>query len=114
MKITLLKTLGDEKMAPQSKIIMNILENGAGVGVAQERDEVQKTLNARVEELKTRQPPERILGFYIPRLVADGYISVDKTPKVKAEKPAKESKAKAEKTTAAKPKDKANTGHAAA
>lgn len=81
----------DEKMAPQAKVICDVLVNTVGVNKPLERQALIKALDGKLE---TRQDIGRIVSFYQNRLVEAGLIAIEKITET-AEKPAKEKKAPA-------------------
>lgn len=91
-KIKLLREITpDDKLAPQQRVFTDVLTK-VGVGKEIDRDELLKRVAAD-GKLVTRQTPERILGYYIPKFVDAGIfglIKAPKAPKPAAEKPAKE------------------------
>jgi hypothetical protein len=92
-KIKLLREITpDDKLAPQQRVFTDVLTK-VGVGKEIDRDELLKRVAAD-GKLVTRQTPERILGYYIPKFVDAGIFELIKAPKApkaeKAEKPAKE------------------------
>ena len=90
-KVILKRKLNEnEKIAPQQKAFDDHLLN---IGVGKEVD--RKTMVDAVVAsgaLVTRQPPDRIFAYYVPKFAESGLIEV-----IKAPKPAKEAKAKPEK-----------------
>jgi hypothetical protein len=106
--VTLLKEIAaSDKCPPQQRLIVETLK---GAGGKLDKSELIALLSRPVEEggLKTNQTPDRIYGFYRPKLVAAGTISetsedreteveVEDKPAV-AEKPAKEKKEKKSKS----------------
>jgi hypothetical protein len=78
-----------DKLAPQARVIVEVLNAEYGKGKAVPRQELIDKIVAS-GKLETRQEPGRILSFYQPKLVEDGFIEVDKIEEPKAEKPAKE------------------------
>ena len=90
-KIELLRAIAaDDKLAPQQRVFTDILTT-VGVGKEIEREELIKRVVAG-GKLVTRQTPERILGYYIPKFVEAGILKLIKAPKAAkpaADKPAK-------------------------
>lgn len=91
-KVVLKRTLNEgEKIAPQQRAFYDYLLK---VGVGKEVDR-KAMIDAVVENktLITRQAPDRIFAYYIPKFAETGLIEVikaPKEPKAKAEKPAKD------------------------
>lgn len=91
-KIKLLRTAEEgEKLAPQAKIFYDHM---IAVGVGKEL--LRSDLVAKVEaegKLETRQPIDRVLGYYLQHFKKIGLAEVIRAPKApaapKAEKPAK-------------------------
>jgi hypothetical protein len=94
----------NEKAPPQSKLIVDTLKNAGGT---LSKEELVALLSRPATEggLTTRQAPDRILGFYRPKLVAAGILKEVKeeievevevpdkpAPEPKAEKPEKPAK----------------------
>lgn len=82
----------NDKCPPQALVIVNTIKE------AENQRLERSALTALLSDgrLTTRQTPERILGFYKPRLIAAGHIAEEKVPVVievevpdKPEKPAK-------------------------
>lgn len=97
-KIKLNRTLEEnEKIAPQAKVFDDEL---VAIGVGKEVDRAE--LVKRVEDggnLTTRQPVDRVLGYYMQHFKKIGLaesIKAPKPPKEKKEKPAKGEKSPAE------------------
>lgn len=91
-KVVLKRKLNEgEKIAPQQMAFYNHL---LSVGVGKEVDR-KAMVDAVVANgtLVTRQPPDRIFAYYVPKFAETGLIEVIKAPKEpkapKAEKPAK-------------------------
>ena len=89
------KQLGEnEKCPPQAKLILKLIAENAVDGKI-ERDALITLLKRPPAEggLETRQSPERILGFYRPRLVEQGVLleeTIDREIEVEVpDKPAK-------------------------
>jgi hypothetical protein len=91
-KVVLKRKLNeDEKIAPQQKAFYDYLLN-AGVGKEVDRKTMIDAVVAS-GALVTRQPPDRIFAYYVPKFAETGLIEVIKAPKPvkeKAEKPTKE------------------------
>ncbi len=66
----------DEKMAPQMKgIVASVVEaHGTGVSVT-----VEQIVAAMEGNITTRQPLERIFGYYAPKLEELGLITVERS-----------------------------------
>lgn len=98
-KIKLLRAItADDKLAPQQRVFTDEMTK-VGVGKEIERDELVKRVVAG-GKLVTRQTPERILGYYIPKFQEAGILELIKAPKAAkpaAEKPAKSPAAAPEK-----------------
>lgn len=99
-KVVLKRKLNDgEKIAPQQKAFYDYL---LAQGVGKEVD--RKTMVDAVVAsgaLVTRQPPDRIFAYYIPKFAESGLIEVIKAPK--EEKPAKQEKPAKDKSPAEAP-----------
>jgi hypothetical protein len=97
-KVVLKRKLNEgEKIAPQQKAFYDHLL-AAGVGKEVDRKSMIDAVVAS-GALVTRQPPDRIFAYYVPKFAETGLIEVIKAPKVakeKAEKPAKPAKSPAE------------------
>lgn len=65
--------INGEKLAPQSQLILATIKDG-GEGGINRGDLIMKLSSL----LTTKQPPERVLAFYQPKLVESGLISVTK------------------------------------
>lgn len=94
----------NEKCPPQAKLILDTIKSNGG---KVERGELIKLLSRPPAEggLTTNQTPERILGFYKPKLVESGFLEeVVETSTIEIEvpdKPAKAEKPAADATAAA-------------
>ncbi len=90
-KIKLVRLLTEsEKLAPQAKVFYDELVK-IGVGKEVDREELNKRGEAG-GNLTTRQPTDRVLGYYMQefkRLGLAESIKTPKPPKEKKEKPAK-------------------------
>ena len=81
---TLIKGKADnEKMPKQCQQILEVLAKAPGKALNREA-----LLKAMTPIIETRQPIERILGFYQSRLVSGGYIKIASVEKPKAAKAA--------------------------
>lgn len=81
------------KCPPQSRLIVDTIKSGGG---KMEREELLTLLKRPPDQggLKTNQTAERILGFYKPKLIADGILREDEeTIEVEVEVPDKPAKA---------------------
>jgi hypothetical protein len=91
-KVVLKRKLNEnEKIAPQQKVFYDYLLS-QGVGKEVDRKAMVDAVVAS-GTLVTRQPPERIFAYYVPKFADAGLIEVikaPKPPKEKTEKPAKE------------------------
>lgn len=94
---SVLKDVGEnDKCPPQAKLILNTIKAAGG---KMSREDLIAALKRAPEQggLKTTQTPERILGFYKPKLETDGYIQEDSVSEMVtvevADKPAKAPKA---------------------
>lgn len=80
---TALNTPGpDTKMPLQCKQIMGLLNEAPNKTMNREA-----LLKAMEPVVKTRQPIERILGFYQSRLIAGNWVKVTDLPKAEVKKP---------------------------
>ena len=84
-----------EKLAPQSRAIVEstIAAHGLNTEVT-----VEQVVAAMTPHVTTRQPMERIFGYYAPKLEEAGYISVERSEVASAadgEKPKRKKKEKA-------------------
>lgn len=100
--LTLTRELtAEDKLAPQSRVILSTIQEAAGVGTAIDRDDVVAKLTES-GALNTRQDPGRVVAYYLPRLKEAGLLDVeDVAPEPAAEgepKPKRARKAKAEAT----------------
>ena len=68
---------GEDKLATQARVIVETVHE---LG-AKTRDEL---VNALKDRVKTRQPVERILGYYQKTLETKGFIKVEKVPVAEA------------------------------
>jgi hypothetical protein len=116
VKVKMVVLTGDiganDKCPPQSRLIVDTLKAVEGGRIS--RADLIKLLSRPVDAggLKTNQPPERIYGFYRPKLTAAGVIREEEEEQeiqvevpdkpAEAEKPAKEPKAKKVKADAVK------------
>lgn len=102
-RVKLLRTLReDEKLAPQAKVIYDKM-NEYGIGKEIERQDLAAALESE-GNLKTRQPVERIIAYYMGPFTKDGLMEAIKPePTPKAEKPKKEKAAKSPADAEAKP-----------
>lgn len=97
-KVVLKRKLNEgEKIAPQQKAFYDYL---LAQGVGKEVDR-KSMVDAVVSSgtLITRQPPDRIFAYYVPKFAESGLIQVikaPKEPKAPKEKPAKAAKSPAE------------------
>lgn len=66
----------NDKCPPQARLIIELIKNSGG---KIEREELLTLLRRSPEEggLKTNQTPERILGFYKPKLTEMGVLQED-------------------------------------
>lgn len=91
-KVVLKRELNEgEKIAPQQKAFYDYLKS-QGVGKEVDRKTMVDAVVAN-GSLVTRQPPERIFAYYIPKFAETGLIEVikaPKEPKAPKEKPAKD------------------------
>jgi hypothetical protein len=91
-KVVLKRKLNEgEKIAPQQMAFYNYLL-AQGVGKEVDRKTMVDAVVAN-GSLVTRQPPDRIFAYYIPKFAETGLIETIKAPKPvkeKAEKPTKE------------------------
>lgn len=79
-KVVLKRTLKEgEKIAPQQKAFYDYL-NKAGVGKEVDRKTMVDAVVAS-GALVTRQAPDRIFAYYIPKFAETGLIEVIKAPK---------------------------------
>jgi hypothetical protein len=62
-----------EKLSPQARCIAELISNYGDEGVSR-----QQLIEELKPLLKTRQPTERVLSFYIVALKRDGVITCDK------------------------------------
>jgi hypothetical protein len=97
-KVVLKRELKEgEKIAPQQKAFYDYLK-AAGVNKEVDRKTMVDAVVAN-GTLVTRQAPDRIFAYYVPKFAETGLIEVIKAPKEKkaaAEKPAKDAKSPAE------------------
>ena len=99
-KVVLKRELNEvEKIAPQQMAFYNYLKK-QGVGKEVDRKAMVEAVVAD-GSLVTRQPPDRIFAYYIPKCAESGLIEVIKAPKEPKEP--KEKPAKAEKSPAEAP-----------
>lgn len=63
-----------DKLAPQARVIVNVLAENDTSGTGVTRDDL---VTALVGKLNTRQPEARILTYYQKTLVEAGYIKVE-------------------------------------
>lgn len=63
--------LPDEKLSPQAEVILSTIAGAEGGKIT--RGDLLMHLSSTLE---TRQPPERVLAFYQPKLIASGLITV--------------------------------------
>ena len=99
-KVVLKRELKEgEKIAPQQMAFYNYLK-AQGVGKEVDRKTMIEAVVAN-GTLVTRQPPERIFAYYVPKFAETGLIEVIKAPKAPKEK--KEKPAKGEKSPADAP-----------
>lgn len=91
-KIKLLRVAKeDEKIAPQARVFYDKL---VAIGVGKEVDRAELVKQVETEgKLVTRQPADRVLGYYMQHFKKIGLAEAIKAPKPpkaeKAEKPAK-------------------------
>lgn len=101
-KVVLKRKLNEgEKIAPQQKAFYDYLLKQ---GIGKEVD--RKTMvDAVVTDgtLVTRQPPDRIFAYYVPKFAESGLIETIKAPKPPKEAKAKEKPAKSPAEAPAKP-----------
>jgi len=76
--------LDTDKVAPQAKMVFDIVKGKGRVDRKIVVDELGKN-----PLFKTKQTPERIVGYYQPKLLAAGLIKVEVVTEPKPEKPAK-------------------------
>lgn len=85
-KVTFLREIEeDEKLAPQARGIIESVVEAHGLNVAVTPEQISAAMEGNVT---TRQPLERIFGYYAPKLETDGFISVERAeaaPKAKKE-----------------------------
>jgi len=76
----------DEKLPPQARVLLNHLETLGTTPRAEYLSALSAANGKGVEgqDLKTRQPVERILAFYQADLVGGGYMKTAKEEKVEA------------------------------
>lgn len=82
------KTTGnDKKLAPQAKVIYDILHQH-GVKKEMLRIDLIAALKKAQQEgtLTTKQLPTRVLAFYQPRLIQAGLIQMEQAPNLKSTK----------------------------
>lgn len=100
--LTLTRELtAEDKLAPQSRVILSTILEAAGVGTAIDRDDVVAKLTES-GALNTRQDPSRVVAYYMPRLKEAGLLDIEDVasePSADGEaKPKRTRKAKAEAT----------------
>ncbi len=97
-KLKLLReTKEDEKLAPQAQVIYDVLK-GIGVGKEVDKETVLKQIEAE-GKLKTRQPVERIVAYYLMPFKKEGLVEVIKP--AAEPKPAKKADKKDDKSSPA-------------
>jgi len=69
-----------KKLSPQAQVIVNTLAAGKNKKMA--RKQLIETLEGVLE---TRQPVGRVLAYYQPTLLSDGYVAIEKVEKAPAE-----------------------------
>lgn len=95
IKLKLLRNVKEgDKVPPQMKVIIDTLA-AVGEGKEIDRDTVVQTLE-KEGKLNTRQPVQRILGYYMNRLTGEGFVEL-----IRAPEPVKEKATKPEKTAGA-------------
>jgi len=83
----------EDKVAPQMRGIVESVIEAHGVGVAVTTEQVVAAMEGNIT---TRQPLERIFGYYVPKLEEAGLITVERSIVVKKEKAPKAKKAVAD------------------
>lgn len=83
-----------DKLAPQAKVVFETMVAHGGVGAETAGIERKALVEALTNEgkLETRQPAERILSYYAPKLEEAGLVVITKTgpdPKAEGEKATK-------------------------